>query len=300
MSAPCLLCPRRCGVARPEALTGERLPGVCASPLLPVVARAALHHWEEPVISGTRGSGAVFFSGCNLHCVFCQNHAISTCPAGKQITTERLRQIYFELIAQGAHNIDLVTPTHFTEAVLKSLEEPLPVPVVWNSNAYERVETLRRLKGKVQIYLPDLKYADDRPAARYSGAPDYFETAKAAILEMFSQTGPFRTGEDGVLRSGVVIRHLILPGCTENSKRVIDFVAETFKPGDVLFSLMRQYLPCGKVSSAAYPELDRRITEEEYGEVERYLFASPVEDGFVQEADSAQEEFIPVFDGSGV
>ena len=300
MSSPCLLCPRRCGVVRPETLTGERLPGVCASPLLPVVARAALHHWEEPVISGSRGSGAVFFSGCNLHCVFCQNHAISTRPAGKQITTERLRQIYLELIAQGAHNINLVTPAHFTEAVLKSLEEPLPVPVVWNSNAYERVETLRRLRGKVQIFLPDLKYADDRLAARYSGAPDYFETAKAAVLEMFAQTGPFRMGGDGVLRSGVVIRHLILPGCTENSKRVIDSAAETFKPGDVLFSLMRQYLPCGKVSSEAYPELDRRITEEEYREVEDYLFSSPLEDGFVQEADSAQEEFIPVFDGSGV
>ncbi|MBQ9501336.1 MAG: 4Fe-4S cluster-binding domain-containing protein [Lentisphaeria bacterium] len=300
MSGVCELCPRRCGVVRPETLTQERPPGVCASPLQPVVARAALHFWEEPVISGTRGSGAVFFGGCNLHCVFCQNHGISTRSAGKQITAERLRQIYFELIAQGAHNIDLVTPTHFTEAILTSLAEPLPVPVVWNSNAYERVETLRRLAGKVQIYLPDLKYADDRPAARYSSAPDYFETARAAILEMFSQTGPFRMGDDGLLRSGVVIRHLILPGCIENSKRVIDFVAETFKPGTVLFSLMRQYLPCGKVSPEAFPELDRRITEEEYHEVEQYLFDSPVEDGFVQEADSAAEEFIPVFDGSGV
>ena len=300
MGGPCLLCPRRCGVVRPQSPTQEHLPGVCASPLHPVVARAALHRWEEPVISGTRGSGAVFFGGCNLHCVFCQNHQISTRPAGKQITAERLREIYFELIAQGAHNINLVTPTHFTEAILTTLDEPLPVPVVWNSNAYERVETLQRLKGKVQIYLPDLKYADNRLAARYSGAPDYFETARSAILEMFSQTGPFRMGEDGILRSGVVIRHLILPGCTENSKRVIDFVAAAFRPGEVLFSLMRQYLPCGRVTPAVFPELNRRITEDEYREVEQYLFDSPVEDGFVQEADSAKEEFIPVFDGSGV
>ena len=300
MSELCTLCPRRCGAARPQNLTEGKLPGVCASPLSPVVARAALHFWEEPVISGTRGAGAVFFCGCNLHCVFCQNFGISMRPAGKEITPERLREIYFELIGQGAHNIDLVTPTHFTEAVLQSLAEPLPVPVVWNSNAYELPETLRRLENKVQIYLPDLKYADDRLAARYSGAQDYFERAKEAILEMYRQTGPFRVGDDGMLRSGVVIRHLILPGCLENSRRIIDFVAETFRPGEVLFSLMRQYLPCGKVSQDSYPELDRRVTEEEYAEIEQYLFDSPIEDGFVQEADSAEEEFIPVFDGTGV
>lgn len=296
----CQLCPRRCNVSRSETLEAAVFPGFCTSPLEPVVARAALHHWEEPVISGERGSGAVFFCGCNLHCVFCQNSDISSRPVGKAVSVTRLREIYFKLISDGAHNINLVTPMHFTDAVLQSLEEPLPVPVVWNSNGYELPESIRKLKGKIQIFLPDLKYADNRLAARYSHAPDYFETACKAVMEMYSQTGNYVIDDDGLLRSGVVIRHLILPGCVENSKKVIDFVAQTFRPGEVLFSLMRQYLPCGKVSENDYPELNRRVSDEEYSEVEQYLFDSGIEDGFVQDADSASQDFIPHFDGTGV
>ena len=295
----CTLCPRRCGALRSEHLT-ENIPGVCRSPRAPVVARAGLHRWEEPVISGTRGSGAVFFSGCNLHCVFCQNYSISTGMRGREITVGRLKEIYRELVAQGAHNLNLVTPTHYAEAVLASLDEPPPVPVVWNSNGYDSADTLRRFEGKVQIFLPDLKYADDDLARRYSGAGDYFKVATAAIDEMFRQVGRFELDENGMLRRGVVIRHLILPGCVENSLEVIRYVAERFKPGDVMFSLMRQYLPCGAVSKECFPELDRRVTDEEYEIVEQALFDSGIEDGFVQEADSASGEFIPAFDFTGV
>ncbi|MBO4490209.1 MAG: radical SAM protein [Lentisphaeria bacterium] len=302
MSA-CFLCPRRCGVVRPlSRADASSLPGVCRSPRNPVAARAALHRWEEPVISGTKGSGAVFFSGCNLHCVFCQNYGISAQGDGWEITPARLREIYFELIGQGAHNINLVTPTHFAEAVLESLEGPaLPVPVVYNTNGYDLPETLRRFEGKVSIWLPDMKYSDDSLARKFSGAPDYFERASEAILEMYRQTGPYvMDPETGLLKSGVVIRHLILPGFVENSKNVIRWVTEHFKPGEVMFSLMRQYLPCGAVSAEHFPELNRRVSEEEYSEVENFLFESGIEDGFVQEEESAEAEFIPLFDGTGV
>jgi putative pyruvate formate lyase activating enzyme len=257
-----------------------------------------LHHWEEPCISGTSGSGTVFFSGCALNCVYCQNRDISLGRYGKAITVERLREIYFELIAQGAHNINLVNPTHFAEAVLESLEGGLPVPVVWNSGGYDSVETLRRLEGKVQIWLPDMKYALTEPAARYSRAPDYPETAKRAILEMFRQTGPYVTDEDGLLKSGVIVRHLILPENLENTYRAVDWVSGTFSPGDVLFSLMSQYTPCGDLS--AFPELQRRLTKEEYDAAVSYLEASGVEDGFYQELSSAAEEYIPEFDLRGI
>jgi len=297
----CFLCPHKCGVERPESAAGlTRLPGVCHSPLRPVVARAGLHFWEEPVVGGKRGSGTVFFSGCNLHCVFCQNYGISTLDQGTEISVDRLREIYRELAAAGAHNINLVTPTHYTDAILESLDTPPPVPVVWNSGGYENVETLRRLEGKVQIFLPDFKYADDALAGHYSGAPDYFEVAAAAVREMFRQTGPFEIGDDGVIRKGVIVRHLLLPGAVENTLAVIRFIAENFKKGEVLFSLMRQYLPCGRVSATEFPELNRRISEGEYHRVERALFDSGIEDGFLQEKSSAVRAFIPQFDGTGV
>jgi len=295
---PCTDCVRKCGVMRPETLNGEGTFGFCRCPRNPVVARAMLHRWEEPCISGRNGSGAVFFSGCNLRCVFCQNYEISSRVQGKEITVARLREIYRELIAQGAHNINLVTPGHYTEAILASLDQPLPVPVVYNSNGYDSTDSLRKLDGKIQIYLPDLKYADNSLAARYSHAPDYFETATAAIDEMFRQTGPYEMDPDGMLKRGVVVRHLILPGQMENSLRVIDHIANRFKRGDILFSLMRQYVPHGRIE--AFPELNRRVSDEEYEQVEQYLFDSPIEDGFVQEEESASEEFIPAFDNSGV
>ena len=235
----CEICPRRCNAER----TAEKAGGVCRMPAGLVVARAMLHLWEEPVLSGKNGAGCIFFSGCNLGCVFCQNGRISHENFGKVITPAHLREIMEDLIAQGAHCIDLVTPTHFTPWVLEALRKPLPVPVVWNSGGYERVETLRTLEGKVQIYLPDLKYAMERPARELSAAPDYFEAAAAAIDEMVRQVGAYQIGDDGLMRSGVILRHLVLPGQMENTKRVIDYVSTHFPPKTVLFSLMSQYTP---------------------------------------------------------
>ena len=294
----CTLCPRECGVKRPLHKNDPGTFGFCRSPWLPQAARAALHLWEEPCLSGKNGSGAVFFSGCTLRCVFCQNSIISSENKGWEVTPEALRRIYQDLISQGAHNIDLITATQFIPMILESLKDPLPVPVVFNTGGYEKKETLRLLEGKVQIYLPDLKYVDDSLALRYSNAPRYFETAADAICEMYRQTGPYRLDKDGMMQKGVIIRHLILPGHTDDSKRVIDWVAKTFRPGEVMFSLMRQYIPCGRADE--FPEIDRTLTDEEYNEVESYLFASGIEDGFVQEEPSADEKYIPAFDGTGI
>ena len=276
------------------------MPGYCGMSDELRIARAGLHLWEEPVISGERGSGTVFFSGCNLRCVFCQNYSISTGGSGKAVSISRLQEIYQELIAQGAHNINLVTPTHYLDQICESLSTPLPVPVVWNSNGYESVGQLKKLEGKVQIYLPDLKYADNALALKYSSAPDYFEQACRAIDEMFRQTGKFEFDNDGMLKRGVIIRHLILPGQIENSFRVIDYVSSHFSPGDILFGLMRQYTPCGIVSNEKYPELNRAVSDEEYQLVEDHLFASNIEDGYVQDKESASKQYIPPFDNSGV
>ena len=288
----CRQCPRDCGAVRTE--TEGR--GLCRMPEAPVVARAALHMWEEPPISGTRGAGTVFFSGCSLGCVFCQNDEISHQDFGKPITVERLREIFFELIEQGAHNIDLVDPTHYAHAVAQALAEPLPVPVVWNSGGYDKVETLRALEGKIQIYLPDYKYRTVDYAARYSGAPDYPEVAEAAILEMYRQTGPC-VYEDGLLKRGVVIRHLLLPGKLAEAKRVMDWVAEQFAPGQVLFSLMSQYIPWGWASQ--FPEIDRRLRPSEIRAAEAYMADLGLE-GFTQGAEAARSEYIPAFDLTGV
>jgi putative pyruvate formate lyase activating enzyme len=260
----CSDCPRRCGARRGD----EQAGGFCSAPALPRVARAAAHFGEEPCISGTRGAGTIFFCGCNLRCVYCQNEAISRGRGGKPVTPQRLREIYFELIAQGAHNINLVTPSHFADAVAESLEGGLPVPVVWNCGGYERVETLRMLEGKVQIYLPDFKYADAALAARYSAAADYPGVAEAAIREMYRQTGDFRFDDDGQLAGGVLIRHLVLPGNVGNTFGVIDRVRRMFpRDGQVLFSLMSQYTPVADVPQ--FPELCRRLTPEEYAAAEQ-------------------------------
>ena len=292
--SPCSLCPRRCGADRTAGQTG-----FCGAPEAPVVARAAPHFGEEPCISGTRGSGAVFFAGCNLRCVFCQNYALSRNQLGREITVQRLRDIFLELRDQGVHNINLVTPSHDARAIAQALDGlELGVPVVWNSSGYESVETLRMLEGLVQIYLPDLKYADAALAARYSAAPDYPETARAAILEMFRQTGPFRMDGDGLLQSGVLIRHLILPEQGDNSRRVIDWVSDTFEPGDVLFSLMSQYTPMGELS--AFPELRHTVSPALNAAIYAHLLDSRIEDGFYQDLEAATGEMIPKFDGTGV
>ena len=290
----CSLCPRECSAVRTDSTGG----GVCGMGQTPVVAKAMLHHWEEPCISGSGGSGTVFFSGCALGCIYCQNREISIEKHGKAVTPERLRHIYFSLIGQGAHNISLVTPTHFAHSVLASLDGGLPVPVVYNTGGYDSVQTLRRFEGKIQIYLPDMKYALTKTAARYSAAPGYPEAAAGAIKEMYRQTGPYVIGPDGLLRSGVVIRHLVLPENLENTFRVIDWVAETFSPGEIMFSLMSQFTPCG--GTDRYPELSRRLTAGEYNAAKRHLEQSGIEDGFYQELSSAAEEYIPDFDLGGV
>lgn len=294
---PCRLCPKRCGVLRPDSASPGSGPGACKMGRLPVVARAGLHFGEEPCLSGVRGSGTVFFSGCSLKCIFCQNHKISAGGFGREITVSRLREIYCELVGQGAHNINLVSPTHFADAILESLEKPVPVPVVWNSSGYEIVETLRRLKGTVQVYLPDLKYSDNALAQRCSGAEDYFETAKKAIAEMVRQTGPYVI-IDGLLVRGVLIRHLILPGQTDNTRGVLDWISSAFPPKTVLVSFMGQYTPCGP--AACSPPLDRRVSRAEYHALEEYLLAAGITDGYLQEPDASGAACIPDFDLTGV
>lgn len=288
----CRLCPRNCGAER----TADRAGGLCAMPSLPVAAKAMLHQWEEPCLVGQHGAGCVFFSGCNLRCCFCQNGVISQQGFGKPLTVPELRAVFRSLVDRGAACLDLVTPTHFTPAVAEALGDgKWPVPVVWNSGGYEKPETLRLLEGKVQVYLPDLKYALPEPAQRYSGAADYFKWAKAAISEMVRQTGPY-VMEGGQLRQGVLIRHLLLPGELENTRRCIDWVAETFAPGQVLFSLMSQYTP----QSGAEGSLRRQVTRAEYRAAVAYMENCGITDGYTQERTSAREEYTPDFDLSGL
>ena len=267
-------------------------------PEMPVLARAALHLWEEPPISGTRGSGTVFFSGCPLGCVFCQNGRISHQDFGKAVTLDRLRAICEELIAQGAHNLNFVSPTHYAHVLAALLEDwRPPVPIVFNTGGYDRVDTLRGLEGKIDIYLPDLKYLDGETAGKYSAAPGYPETARAAIREMVRQTGPCRFDGNGLLLKGTVIRHLILPGQVNQAKEVMDWVFGEFGPGTVRFSLMSQYTPWGDLS--ACPELSRRLRPGEIRAAQEYMENLGLE-GFVQERTSAREEYTPPFDLTGV
>ena len=291
----CRLCPRNCGALR----TSDRGEGLCRMPEVPVLARAALHMWEEPPISGTRGSGTIFFSGCSLGCVFCQNEKISHEDFGKAVSPERLEEICDRLVAQGAHNINFVNPTHYAHVVRALIQQhPLPVPVVYNTGGYDRVDTLKALEGLVDIYLPDLKYLDSGTALRCSGAADYPQAAVAAIREMVRQTGPCRFDEEGLLTRGVIIRHLILPGQVAQAKAVMDWVAEQFPPGTVLFSLMSQYTPFGDLE-ARYPELNRRLRPGEIRAAQEYMGNLGL-DGFTQERTSAREEYTPPFDLSGL
>ncbi len=280
----CTLCPRSCHVNRAAGETG-----FCGCPGQAMVAKAMIHKWEEPVLAGNGGSGTVFFGGCTLKCSYCQNAAISRRPSGKPVTAPQLRAVFEDLIAQGAENIDLVTPTQYVPTIADALEPKLPVPVVYNCGGYEQVETIAALDGKIDIYLPDLKYSDSHLAKNLSGAEDYFPVATRAIQEMVRQTGPVRFCGDKVL-SGVIIRHLILPGCVENSLKVLDWIGETFAPGQVLVSLMSQYTPMGGLPAP----FDRPITGQEYDAVLSWMFLNGLQ-GFTQEADAADAGFIPDF-----
>ena len=315
--AHCLLCPRKCAVNRMAKKTG-----VCGQTDEIKIARAALHMWEEPCISGSRGSGAVFFCGCALHCVFCQNENIANGDTGKVISVERLAEIFLELQEQGANNINLVTAGQFVPGIKVALElakdKGLILPIVYNSSAYESVETIRSLAGYVDVYLPDLKYMDTTISAKYSHAPDYFVRASAAIEEMVRQTGTLcftdeqtkssqldvaeyqirsEAGEHLLMTQGVIVRHLLLPGCTSDSKAVIRYLLKTY--GEQIFiSIMNQYTPMPRMH--AFPELDRKVSEAEYEAVIEDAIAHGIENGFIQEGDVAKESFIPDFDGTGV
>ena len=280
----CNLCPRQCGVDRAKGETGY-----CGCPDTALVAKVMLHKWEEPVLAGNGGSGAIFFGGCTLGCKYCQNRAISCTPVGKTVNSNQLRRIMEDLITQGAENIDLVTPTQYLPTILPALEQSLPVPVVYNCGGYERVETIEILKGKVDIYLPDMKYADSALAATLSGAADYFPVAANAIKAMVQQVGPVQWQGEKITK-GVIIRHLILPGHVENSLKVLDWIGENFAPGEVLVSLMRQYTPMPGLT----PPFDRPITEEEYQAVLSWMFLNDLE-GFTQEESAADTAFIPDF-----
>ena len=289
----CDLCPRNCHIDR-SARTG-----FCGVPETAMVCRAAPHYGEEPCISGSRGSGAVFFAGCNLRCVFCQNHEISRGLAGEPVSVQGLRDLFLRLRDSGVHNINLVTPTHYSGVIAEALSGlELGIPVVWNSSGYESVETLRRLEGLVQVYMPDFKYAFSDLAAKYSAAPDYPRVALAAIREMYRQVGPFQMDDDGILQRGLLIRHLILPGAPENTLRVIDAVEDNFPAKNILFSLMSQYTPMPGLER--FPELQRRVSQAEYDRCAGYLDFSDIEFGYYQSPESATEEMIPDFDGTGV
>jgi len=320
MDYPCMACPRECGADRTSGT------GFCGGGALPKIARAALHFWEEPCISGVNGSGTVFFSGCSLRCVYCQNRKIALGDVGTTVSVERLAEIYLELQGQGAHNINLVTPAHETDAVVRSLErakrQGLKIPVVYNTGSYEKVENLKRLEGLVDVWLPDLKYYSPELSARYSSAPDYFEVAKNAIAEMYRQAGkpvfgPLRNdaNHDGItdtevnsqeddelqlIKRGVIVRHMVIPTHTADSKKIIEYLYRTYGD-DIFISIMSQYTPVIDAETAKeYPELVRKLTEREYDAVVDYAIELGVENAFIQEGDVAEESFIPAFVGTGV
>jgi len=292
----CYLCPRDCGAKRGM---GER--GYCGETSEVRLARAALHFWEEPCISGERGSGTVFFTGCNLGCVFCQNRVISGGAVGKAVSVARLAEIFGELAEKGAHNLNLVTPTHYAPQIIEALRlakrRGITLPVVYNTGGYEKPETLQMLEGLVDIYLPDFKYMDSRLGKQYSGVEDYPEKAKAALEEMFRQAGEAKFDAGGMMEKGVIVRHLVLPSHAVDSRRVVQYLHQTY--GDSIYiSIMNQYTPVGEHPSM--PELGRKVTQDEYGSVVDYALAIGVENGFIQEGGTAEESFIPAFSLEGV
>lgn len=293
----CRLCPRMCGADRKN---GER--GFCGETSEIRAARAALHMWEEPCISGTRGSGTVFFTGCVLRCVYCQNGHIACGNTGKVISIDRLAEIFIEQQERGAHNINLVTPTHFVpqirEAIIKAKEKGLVLPIVYNTGSYENVDTLKMLDGLVDIYLPDLKYYSSELSKKYSEAHNYFEVATAAIAEMVRQVGTPEFDDEGIMTKGVIVRHLLLPGCTEDSKRIIKYLYDTYGD-DIYVSIMNQYTPMKGIEER-YPELANKVSYSEYDRLTDYAIDIGIENGFIQEGDTAEESFIPDFDMEGI
>ena len=289
----CNLCPRNCNAERNE-YSGN---GFCKMGEAPILARADIHNWEEPCISGNRGTGAIFFSGCSLKCCFCQNYPISHENGGKAITTDRLVEIFKELEAKQVHTIDLVNPTHFSHVIIDALKKYKPqVPVVYNSSGYDSVETLRSFEGLVDVYLPDLKYFSSEKSQKYAKCPDYFEKASQAILEMYRQQ-PKTEFKDGIIQKGLVIRHLVLPANVDESKSILLWIKNNL-PKDTYISLMSQYTPYGNTGD--FKELNRRLTTAEYNKVVDYFFNLELENGFMQERTSAKTDFIPKFDNSGV
>lgn len=293
----CQLCPRMCRADRTKA------PGFCGSGPTAKIARAALHHWEEPSISGTRGSGTVFFTGCTLRCCFCQNHPISHQGIGKEVSEEELCRFFLRLQDQGAHNINLVTATQYLPSVTAALRlagPALTIPVVYNCGGYENPEIIRALKPYVDIWLPDLKYFDSGLSSRYSGAGDYFEKASAAVSQMIAQTGPPVLDEDGIMHSGVILRHMVLPGARKDSVRLLHWMRDQLPTGGFLISLLSQYTPFFQVKETNdYPELNRRLTTYEYRQVVDMALELGLSMGYMQEKSSAKEEYTPTFDLEG-
>lgn len=291
----CKLCPRNCGVNRKNNI------GFCGQSDKLYAARAALHMWEEPCISGEQGSGTVFFTGCNLRCVYCQNRQIAVGGTGFEITTKRLSEIFLKQQENGAHNINLVTPTHYVPHIIEALDmvrgKSLTIPVLYNCGGYESVETLKLLRGYVDIYMPDFKYMDKTIAKKYSNAEDYPEIVKLAIEEMVLQSGGCVFDENGIMKKGVIVRHLVLPSYVQNSMQVIKYLHQTYGQ-KIYMSIMNQYTPMPYVSK--YPEINRTVTEAEYDEVINYAVQIGVENAFVQEGTAARESFIPLFDGEGI
>ncbi|MBU5270402.1 radical SAM protein [Clostridium cochlearium] len=287
----CRLCPRECNVNR---LTGE--VGYCGASDKLMVSRAALHFWEEPCVSGENGSGTVFFSNCNLKCVFCQNHCISQENLGVEISIERLSEIFLELEGNGANNINLVTPTHYVPQIIEALKlskaNGLKIPILYNSNGYDSLDTLKALDGYIDVYLPDLKYYNSKYSLKYSMAKDYFEKASIAIEEMYRQVGKPVFDENGIIKKGIIIRHLMLPGLLFDSKKILDYIHKTFG-NNVYISLMNQYTPMFKASN--YPEINRKLNEKHYNSIIDYALDLGIKNAFIQESESSSEEFVPDF-----
>lgn len=292
----CTLCPRNCKVNR-----NNNEIGFCGMTNQLMVARASLHYWEEPIISGEKGSGTVFFSGCNLKCIFCQNYQISNNNFGKTISIHRLSEIFLELQEKGANNINLVTPTHFVPLIIEALKiakiKGLNIPVVYNSSGYENVETIKLLKGYVDIYLPDLKYYDNKYANKYSKCDNYFEIASKSLAEMINQVGKPCFNKEGILIKGVIVRHMMIPGLLEDSKKIIRYLVDNYND-DIFISIMNQYTPTNNLIN--YPEINRTINDNEYDELINYAIDLGIKNGFMQEGETQKTSFIPEFDTTGV